>query len=363
MALAEVAGPRSGPWLGAAAALGSARNLLEAGDAELSGLGLNAAGRVRLRARPGDEFFRRRRDHCDRLGIGLLGFDCAGYPPLLREIPDPPLLLYCRGQAPAAALAAVAMVGSRKATRYGKRTAAALAETIAGSGLTVVSGLALGIDGAAHEGALRSGSTVAVLAGGLDRIYPSRHRELFFRVIEQGCALSEHPPGTVCLPRNFPVRNRIITGVSLATVVVEAGGRSGSLISARLALEQGREVLAVPGNIDSAASEGSNRLLRDGCTPLLEAEDIFRALGMPPPKPAGGGPESLNTNENKSLPDPDEAALMAVLEAGECTVDQLISGLPFDGARVMELLTALELAGLVESMPGGTVCRVNISRV
>ena len=357
--MARIAGRGTGPWLRLAAAAGGARALLGQSDEELLGAGLAPAGLRRLRETPPwpelDAIDRR----CRLSGVRWTTVAGRAYPALLRAIPDPPLILYFRGDPGLAGGPAVAVVGARRTTPYGRCTATALGRELAAAGVAVVSGLARGIDRAAHEGALSAGTTVAVLAGGLDRPYPASHRDLFERVIAAGVALSEHAPGVRARPYSFPVRNRIITGLARATVVVEAGRPSGSLVSARLALEQGRELLAVPGNVDSPASRGTNDLIRQGCPPLLEPDDALRAIGLDPgaPRPgptSGEGPEV----KNDSVTGGDVEAILRALDHGPCHVDEVVETARLDGTRVMELLTALELEGRVERGVGATFVRV-----
>ncbi len=216
-----------------------------------------------------------------------------GYPPLLAQLHDPPARLWLRG-APAEVLArpAVAVVGARSCSAYGAQVARTLARELAAAGLVVVSGLARGIDGEAHRGALDAGgATVAVLGCGIDRDYPARHAELARRLVEAGgLVVSEYEPGVEPAPWRFPARNRIIAGLALATVVVEARERSGALITADFALELGREVFAVPGEITSSLAAGTNRLIRQGAAPLLETEDVLDALGIARLRPPAAWP-------------------------------------------------------------------------
>ncbi|HYM50142.1 MAG TPA: DNA-processing protein DprA [Candidatus Limnocylindrales bacterium] len=204
-----------------------------------------------------------------------------GYPELLAEIPDPPDRLYLRGVMPAGVM--IAIVGSRRATPYGLRVAQTLARDFVRAGAVVVSGLARGIDAAAHEGAIEGGGkTVAVLATGLDPVYPPEHTALADRVARHGALLSEVPDGTVPLPGRFPIRNRIISGLSRGLVIVEAAARSGALITARMALEQGREVFAVPGSIENPMTAGTHALIQDGAALVQSAEDVLRVMGELP---------------------------------------------------------------------------------
>jgi len=207
----------------------------------------------------------------------------ATYPTLLRGIPDPPPALWLRGDAPEELLTrpSVAIVGARACSSYGRSVARSLGRELAAAGLVVVSGLARGVDGEAHRGALDVGGiTVAVLGCGIDRDYPAAHRELARRIVENGLIVSEYEPGVEPAPWRFPARNRIIAGLCAATVVVEARERSGALITADFALEDGREVMVVPGEITSAVSAGSNALLRLGATPVTAASDVLEAYGI-----------------------------------------------------------------------------------
>jgi DNA processing protein len=225
-----------------------------------------------------------------RLGVRGLPLLSPRYPERLRRLGDPAPLLWVQGDPGALAGPCVAIVGPRAATHYGRGVARALARALAGAGLVVVSGLARGVDAEAHEGALEAGGrTVAFQACGPDLVYPAAHRGLAARIAESGAVVSELPPGTPPLPPHFPLRNRLISGVSLAVVAVEARERSGTLVTVRHAAEQGVEVLAVPGPIDAPTSRGTNRLLRDGAKPLLDVRDVLSAIGMrvrpPAPRP------------------------------------------------------------------------------
>ncbi|NJD62125.1 MAG: DNA-protecting protein DprA [Deltaproteobacteria bacterium] len=221
------------------------------------------------------------REACSKTAIRLIPLDSEEYPQALRTIPDAPLVLYRAGDSPAGRNA-VAIVGSRAPTAPAKEFAGEIASDLAGAGWTVVSGMARGIDASAHEGALRGGgNTVAVLGCGVDVVYPPEADRLRGRILERGSLLSEYPPGTLPLSRHFPARNRIISGISRGVVVVEAPCRSGALITARLALDQGREVMAVPGNPVFPHTAGSNRLRREGAEPATCAEDVIAALGEP----------------------------------------------------------------------------------
>jgi len=263
------------------------------------------------------------------------------YPAQLSQIFDPPALLYLRGARPdVLTLPCVAIVGARSCSDYGAHVAFAFARAVAAAGAVVVSGLARGIDGAAHRGALdANGTTAAVLGCGIDRDYPRVHAALATRIAENGVIVSEYPPGVEPAPWRFPARNRILAGLSQAVVVVEARERSGALITADFALEEGREVLAVPGQITSALSAGTNGLLRQGATPALSPEDVLAVLGLEPrvaPYPLRG----------------DEAAIMARLHDSPADIDGLVRATGLPAERVSALLTGLELEGQVVALEG-----------
>ena len=276
-----------------------------------------------------------------------------GYPLLLTRIPDPPPSLWLRGDADPRLLSetAVAVVGARACSGYGRAVARMLASGAADAGAVVVSGLARGIDGEAHRGALAaSGRTVAVLGCGIDRDYPAAHAELARAVLAGGgLVVSEYEPGVEPAPWRFPARNRIIAGLAAATVVVEARERSGALITADFALEDGREVLAVPGEITSALSAGTNALLRQGATPATCVADVLEAVGLEASPPATVDPD-----------DPSAVAVLAALAAGSTTADGLVRATGLAAGDVATALTLLELAGRVAVEEG--VVRSTIAR-
>jgi DNA processing protein len=275
------------------------------------------------------------------------------YPLLLTRIPDPPPWLWLRGDADPRLLSetAVAVVGARACSGYGRAVARMLASGAADAGAVVVSGLARGIDGEAHRGALAaSGRTVAVLGCGLDRDYPAAHAELARAILAGGgLVVSEYEPGVEPAPWRFPARNRIIAGLAAATVVVEARERSGALITADFALEDGREVLAVPGEITSALSAGTNALLRQGATPATCVADVLEAVGLEASPPATVDPD-----------DPSAVAVLAALAAGSTTADGLVRATGLAAGDVATALTLLELAGRVAVEEG--VVRSTIAR-
>jgi DNA processing protein len=305
-------------------------------------------------------------------GRHVLALGEPDYPELLLHAPDPPLLLYVQGDATllhgsAADSACLAVVGSRQPTPAGQAHARDFARAFAQAGLTVVSGLAIGVDAAAHEGALDGGGpTVAVTGTGPDIVYPTRHRELAARIAAHGAIVTEYPPGTPSRAEHFPQRNRIIAGLARGTLVVEAALQSGSLITARLAAESGREVFAIPGSIDSPQSRGCHALIRQGALLVEQAQEVLAEMGWEPapPRSAAPGGTGLAAPAHAQGPEaappdargPDTSATRALLQAlGYEPVDldtlALRTGLP--GAELAARLLELELDGRVSRMPGG----------
>lgn len=279
----------------------------------------------------------------------LLTLHDTDYPQSLRHIPDPPLLLYLHGQRALLSSPMIAVVGSRNASTQGRANAAGFAESLSHAGLCVVSGMALGIDTAAHEGALRGpGSTIAVIGTGADRVYPARNRPLAHRIADEGCILSEYALGTPPVANNFPRRNRIISGMAAGVLVVEAAAQSGSLITAQMAAEQGREVFALPGSIHSALAKGCHQLIREGAQLVETVDEVLAALRVSPlvrqaaPLPAAAGDD----------------ALLAALGHDPVEPDALLARLGLDAGALAGELLALELAGLLERLPDGRVQRV-----
>jgi DNA processing protein len=278
-------------------------------------------------------------------GVRWVARSSDDFPRRLRSIHDPPPGLFLRGGGPLSLLErpTAAVVGARACSAYGAEVATLLGRELAGAGVVVVSGLARGVDAAAHRGALagRAGSTVAVLGCGIDRDYPRAHAQLAAQVADGGLIVSEYPPGVEPAPWRFPARNRIVAGLAVATVVVEARERSGALITADLALDEGREVLAVPGEITSALSRGSNGLLRLGATPVTGAADVLAALGVDPPE--------------RSVPEPPDGpagAVLALVADGAVTADELARRSELAAADLAAALVELELAGLVTHADG-----------
>jgi DNA processing protein len=280
----------------------------------------------------------------ERRGLRFVARSDPRFPPLLHAIHDPPPGLFLRGGTDPALLTrpAVAVVGARSCSAYGAAVARMLGRELAAAGLVVVSGLARGVDAEAHRGALESGGlTVAVLGCGVDRDYPVSNRELARRIVEQGLVVSEYAPGVEPAPWRFPARNRIIAGLARATVVAEAREASGALITADLALEEGREVFAVPGEITSALSAGSNALLRLGATPLTSVGDVLESLGVEPAAPA----VTAELGEEAER-------LLGRIRDGPCTADELARATGLGAGRVAVLLSELELARAAQEAAG-----------
>jgi DNA processing protein len=283
----------------------------------------------------------------------LLVLGQPAYPSLLAEITDPPVLLFCRGNLASFELFKIAMVGSRNPTRMGIKYAEQFAQQLASLGIAVTSGLALGIDGASHRGALSvDGITIAVLGSGCDVIYPARHSKLAQQIEERGLIISEFPLGTPAYPVNFPRRNRIVTGMSLGTLVVEAQERSGSLISARLAMEQGREVFALPGSIQSRQSRGCHRLIRDGAKLVENLEQILEEIGSLAQFQSQQQLQYGKTNVSRNL-SPTKSAIMALLGAEPIVLDQLCSHLGQEVSELLVALVELEIDGIIVNDAGG----------
>jgi DNA processing protein len=292
-----------------------------------------------------------------KLGVTFVGLGEAEYPARLRETGDAPPLLAVRGNIAALADPAVAMVGSRNASAAGARFAGHLARDLGGAGFVVVSGLARGIDGASHRGALATG-TVAVLAGGHDKPYPPEHAKLLDEIVEKGAAVSEMPLGYEPRARDFPRRNRIIAGIALGVVVVEAAERSGSLITARLALEANREVFAVPGSPLDARASGTNRLLKDGATLVTSAADVIEVLtpilGLSMP-PAILEPREDEKAEPPLADDQLRTRITGLLGRAPISIDDLVREADAPPGAVHIVLLELELAGKLERHGGGLV--------
>lgn len=292
-------------------------------------------------------------DLCRRMGVAIVPRGNSGYPPSLENIPDPPSLLYVKGRLEPRDQLAVAVVGSRHGTPYGTRVAERLGGALARVGITVVSGLARGIDAAAHRGALKAGGrTLAVLANGLATVYPPEHEDLARAVVEGGALLSEMPMRQSPLAGLFTQRNRVISGLSLGVVVVEATPRSGSLSTAHHAMEQNREVFAVPGPVDSLSSRGCHRLLRDGAKLVETVDDILEELG-PLVKEVRPAPDEPPVRHPAELALTDvERSLLGRLDDTPTGVDDLIAATGLTAAQVLATLSVLEMKRMVRRQPG-----------
>ena len=279
------------------------------------------------------------------------------YPALLREISDPPPVLFIRGNKEILGNPQIAMVGSRNPTAGGRQNARQFARELAAAGWTITSGLALGIDAESHRGALEAGGiTIAVAGTGLDRVYPASHKELAHQIARQGALVSEFPPGTGPKPEHFPRRNRIISGLSLGTLVVEAALRSGSLITARHAAEQGREVFVLPGSIHNPLSRGCHALIRQGAKLIENIPDILEEFGplLPPvDATAPAAPAEIAT------PDHEQRRVLECIGFEPTTIDAVVERSGLTAERVSSILLVLELHDHVASMPGGTYARVS----
>ena len=287
------------------------------------------------------------------LAIHLLPADDPRFPTALLAIPDCPSELWYAGRLAALDAVAVAIVGSRAASAVALEMATRLAADLAACGVTVVSGLARGVDSAAHRGALSRGRTVAVLGSGPDVIYPREHASLARQIAREGLVLSEYPPGTPPRPGQFPVRNRIISGLSRAVVVIEAHEKSGSIITAHHALAQGRDVMAVPGNVLSGRNRGAHALIRDGAKIVESADDILEELGVA----ATGSPAGPVQASSSRAAVSSDAVLRAMDEGQPYALDELSGRSGLDGPRLLPRLLDLELRGLVRRVGGGRFMR------
>lgn len=339
-ALLKRCGSAGEAWRASAALLGDIP--------ELKGLGERLL-QERRRIHPQREWQR-----LQQLDVGCLSMDSPAYPLLLKRISQPPPLLYCLGEWREQDNLALAIVGSRRCTFYGREVASRLAGELAGAGFTIVSGMALGIDTAAHGGALEAkGRSAAVLGCSVERCYPAANRDLMNRLVKNGAVLSEFPLDTPPLPQHFPRRNRIISGLSLGTVVVEATQKSGALITAYYALEQNREVFAVPGNVGSPYSRGSHRLIKEGARLVERAEDILEELGI---EAAGGGALSEDLSREReqkvaALGD-DERRILGLISYQPLHIDEIVRLGGEDAAGTGAHLLSLELKGLIRQLPG-----------
>ena len=323
---------------------------------ECEGVGVGLARRIRS-----SEYLERAAlviDECSQRRIKIIAPWQAEFPRLLKEIPDPPSVLYVRGQLLPVDAMSIAIVGTRGATQYGRSQTQQLARTLARAGLTIVSGLARGIDASAHQAALEvGGRTIAVLSNGVAEVYPPQHAELAEQIIASGALLSEMPPGTKPKKGMFPQRNRLISGLALGTIVVEAADRSGALITARLAGEQGREVFAVPGLVTSAGSRGCHRLIRDGAHLIQSAADVLDELG-PLVEGVSLTPETTIRHPVELQLNDQESAVLRAIGTEPTDINAVVnaSGLPVP--RVLSTVSVLEMRRLVRRISGQLVQRV-----
>jgi len=340
---------------------GSAADIVRLSRRDLLAAGLDAKSADRLRS-PDGALLTAWQRWLERPGHALITLDSPAYPPLLQVLPDPPLALWSAGARPDLLRAPqLAMVGSRNPTHIGRDTAEAFARYLSDRGLTITSGLATGIDGACHRGGLAGAAgTVAVLGSGLDVIFPKTNLALARRIIDDGLLISEYPPLTPARPVHFPQRNRIIAGLSVGTLVVEAARRSGSLITARLAAEYGREVFAMPGSIHSPLARGCHRLIKDGAKLVEDATDVLVELASllqiaVPDEPA----DEISQTDSSSLTE--QAGYPQLLQAlgfEPSSVGDISERTGLTTAELSSMLLLLELEGLVEAQPGGLYSRL-----
>ncbi|MGL4736820.1 MAG: DNA-processing protein DprA [Cellulosilyticaceae bacterium] len=340
-------------------AFGDARGVYEASDQQLGDFGLNAGQKERLLS------FKKELPAIERellelatVGVQLVTIEEARYPRLLKEIYDPPLALFVKGDVQVLDRPMIAVVGARKCSEYGYRMAQQLSLELARRGLCVVSGLARGIDEAAHKGAIAGGKSIAVLGTGVDRCYPAGHRELYERLQGCGGVISEFSLGTEPMPFHFPKRNRIISGMCFGTVVIEAAEKSGSLITTDLALEQNREVFAVPGNIDSQLSRGTNALIQKGCKLIMSVEDILDEFPEYVMRELQYNKENGDFHKQNIL-DKVEIMVYDCLSWQPTSLETLSMTCQIDEKVVQHILLKLELQGLILRLPANRYIRNN----
>ncbi|MGH8551619.1 MAG: DNA-processing protein DprA [Methylococcales bacterium] len=320
----------------------------------LSGLGLNP-GTVEYLKSPDWATIDSDLEWLDRPGRQAITLHDPQYPACLKEIASPPPLLFVTGDSSLLSTPQVSIVGSRNPSRSGEATAREFAEALSGAGLSITSGLALGIDASAHEGCLNvNGKTIAVLGTGPDRVYPAHHKPLALKIAESGCLVSEFPPGTRPKANNFPRRNRIISGLSLGVLVVEAAIQSGSLITARLALEQGREVFAIPGSIHNPLARGCNALIKKGAILVETAEDILEEL-----RNFQATEIKINYQPESSIePEPEQKKILKYVAYSPTSIDTLVQETGESAETIASSLLVLELQGYVQLTSGGCYCRI-----
>jgi len=356
--LSRAPGIGSGALIALLETFDSPENIAGASHAQLAKvLGNNEAALFAITDKPDIERYEKDVEWLAEKDSHLISILDSAYPDLLREIPDPPALLYIKGNPAVLSLPQLAVVGSRNPTHDGLENARAFAGTLAPAGLLVTSGMALGIDSAAHNGALEGGgNTIAVTGTGVDRIYPSRNHALAHRIVEQGALVSEYPLATPPLRENFPKRNSIISGLSLGVLVVEAALRSGSLITARLATEQGREVFAIPGSIHSPQSKGCHQLIRQGAKLVETATDIVEELGSLVETLRQVSEKSpVVANKGKTA----NFELLEYLGFDPIDVNTLVERSGLTPEVISSMLLEMELAGHIQVCAGGKIQRIN----
>jgi DNA processing protein len=315
---------------------------------EVEGLGVKVASEIRKG--PSEQAVKNELSSLEKSGGRIITLEDEAYPPRLRDIYDPPALLYLKGELKKEDELAVSIVGSRKTTPYGRWITEKISQTLVRYGVTIVSGMARGVDSVAHWGAISGGGrTLAVLGCGVDVVYPPENRNLFSKIIEQGAVLSEFPMGSPPEGGHFPKRNRIISGLSMGVVVVEAGPDSGSLITANFALEQGREVFAIPGNVGAGGSRGTNRLIKDGAKLVESSEDILEEI-LPQWKREKERIEEVKPRGPELSEE--EKILYEMLGETPLHIDAMIRESKFEPGKVSSLLLNLELKGLISQWPG-----------
>lgn len=342
---------------------GSAEAVFHASLTELEGTGIKAVSAQSIAIGKSSELAREEIARAAGAGVTIVSGEDASYPARLKEIYDPPLVLYIRGDPAVLAHPGIAMVGTRHPTPYGSGMAERLACDLAAQGLVIISGMARGVDTASHRGAITAkGKTVAVLGTGVDVIYPKENSRLAEQILALGgCLISEFAMGTFAAPQNFPIRNRILSGMSVGVLVVEAAEYSGTRITARCALEQNRDVFAVPGNVTNKNSWGPNTLIKQGAKLVATWEDVWEDLPAevklaltPPPSPESGGASSASLFPDDGLP-PHEERILNLLKADEAThIDELVERLEneMSSSEIFAALFELELTGKVRQMPG-----------
>lgn len=335
-------------------AFGSARSILAVDEEALLAEGLTVKQAVNLKHFPKEPFLDQEQGLLRSLGAGVMTINDAVYSPLLKQIVHPPIVLYYKGDPTVLEGSSIAIVGSRQASPYGINAASMFAASFSRAGINVVSGGALGVDAASHRAVLAAkGITIAVLGSGLNRPYPAVHRVLFDEIADKGLVLSEFPLNTDPLVYHFPRRNRIISGLSIATLIIEAGEKSGSLITADYALEQGRDVYALPGPIGSPCSLGTNRLIKDGAKIALKAEDIIEELGILSVS------DGLQEEQRVRITE-DEAKIYQLIDQTPLHIDIICSRVSCDIGLLMNQMINLELKGLIRQLPGQYYVRTSI---